>query len=222
MITVTHPEHLRARAGDRSAPEPFAFYVHVDKQTSVNTPVLDFRDANTRIVEESREMLWIDRREAILLKLTMRSDRYPERKVAVLRIRASNDQFTRLALDEDWKTHCLITVCDGCRFGGNDGRCENDISGNRRTNLLHLRPDWLVTDHLQYGHLGPWLVPREGQFIEPRNTARFDLRFRHVARLTTPQRPMLFDDNRDRHVHLFDVMPTKYRPSERPPASDRG
>ena len=221
MLTVTHPDHLRAKADGGPTPEPFAFYVHVDKQTSVNRPGLDFRDANTQVDEWDREIVRIDRHQAILLKLTLRSDRYPERNVAVLRIRATNNQFTKLAQAEDWKTHCLITVCDGCAFGGNR-HCENDISGRRQTNLLKLRPDWLITDHFRRGIHGTDPVPQDGQFLKPDDPIRFGLRFRHVGPLTTPPRPIPGEDNRDRYVRLYETVPTEYWMNKRGADADRG
>ncbi len=211
MLSVTHPENIRAKVGDGPVPEPFAFYVHVDRQTPLNRPGLDYDDGRTQITRWDAESLSIGGHHAWFLKLIVRSDRYAERNVAVLRIRAENNEFTELALAEGWKTHCLITVCDGCGFGGNP-HCENDISGKRRTNLLKLQPDWAITDHFKRGNVGTEAVPQRGELIEPGDSKRYGLRFKHVCGLTTPRNPLPGHHNRDpdRYVRLYEVEPTEY------------
>ncbi len=212
MLSVTHPENIRAKASDGPVPEPFAFYVHVDRQTPLNRPGLDYDDGRTQITRWDAESLSIGGHHAWFLKLIVRSDRYAERNVAVLRIRATNDEFTELALAEDWKTHCLITVLDGClNFGGQPGnRCENDITGNRRTNLLKLNPDWLITDHFKRSQLVQGEVPETGDVIEPDDPKHYGLRFKHACALATPRWPGAEQRDRDRYVRLYEVEPTEY------------
>lgn len=208
MLPATHPEHIRVRAGGMPTPEPVSFYVHVDKKPIANGSGLTFEDDRTRVTEQGREAADIAGCPAHLLKLTVGSDRYPDRNVAVLRIEATNEHFTELALAEDWKTHLLITVCDGCRgWGGND-RCEVEITGRRETNLQQLKPEWLLTDHFKPDRGDDW-DPRPGQLVKPTDPKRFPLRFVHTCALAGPKYHPDGDHNRypGRFARLYEVVP---------------
>ena len=215
LLSVTHPDHIRTKVRSGSTPEPFAFYVHVDECTPRNDPALAYQDDRTRIMEYERERMNVGPHPAWLLKLTVFSHLYGERNVAVLRVRASNAQFTRQALAEDWKTHCLITVLDGCTGFGRPllhsrNHCEAEITGRRPTNLLKLKPDWLITDH--FNGQWPWyphdLAP--GEIVEPEHPKRFGLRFKHACALATPQWPGATQRDKERYVRLYEVGPTEY------------
>jgi len=212
MLSVTHPKHIRAKAGDGPVPEPVGFYVHVDKENPHGNPGLDYQDGRTEVKQWHRKRLSIGPYDAWHLKLIVRSDRYAERNVAVLRIKATNDEFTELALAEDWKTHCLITVLDGCTgYGGQpNNRCEVDLTGKRRTNLLDLKPDWLITDH--FNGPGPWLWHdlEAGEVIEPDDPKRYGLRFKHRCALASPQWPGAGRGDDERFVRLYQAEPTQY------------
>lgn len=214
LLSVTHPDHIRSRIEGGQGPEPFAFYVHVDEYVPQGAPELDYRDDRTRIECHGCERLNVGPHPAWLMKLSIISNIYGERNVAVLRVRASNAQFTRQALAENWKTHCLITVLDGCTGFGrplrrSQNRCEVEITGRRRTNLLKLKPDWLITDHFN----GPWPWHphdlRPGEIVEPDDPKRFGLRFKHAGALATPQWPGAGQGDKQRYIRLYEVGPTE-------------
>lgn len=207
-LSITHPEHIRAQCGDGPTPEPTGFYVFVDKGHPWRDPRLRFDDGRTcvRLCEMDRFVIGSHR--AWLQLLTVSCDRYDDRKVAVLRIRATNDQFTQLALAEEWKTHLLITTLDGCTgYGGQpNNQCEVDTTGDGPENLRKLEPDWLVTDHFDGPR--PWL-PRDlapGNFYKPLAPHNYPLRFKHAGVLATPKWPGAGQGDRERYVRLYEVL----------------
>jgi hypothetical protein len=213
MLTVTEPTHMRSRAVDVTGLEPFAFYVFVDQKYPQDNASMHFDDGRTVIDEWHAEQLTIGPYPAWHLNLIVKSDRYGERNVSVLRIKSTNDQFTELALAEDWKTHCLITVLDGCTgFGDQPSRrnapalCENDITTSRSTNLVKLNPDWLITDHFNGPSRGlPNAELVRGEEIKSTGQGSCDLSFKYACDLASPQWPSYGEQDRDRYVRLYAV-----------------
>jgi hypothetical protein len=142
-------------------------------------------DRGTMVVSDYTDTLDIEGSHAVLMNLTAVA-REPESFLTtrLLRIRAENQAVLPMLAEAGWSPDVIISVCDGCAFGGQeDGRCENDLASESSiVHYLRRPPKWWVTDH--------W-TPRDWL---PRLPEGVDWRFRRVTPLSSewghPWRPL--------------------------------
>jgi hypothetical protein len=183
------PEVLTERGlTDVRVPE-FMVYADKDQPFDSQSFALSFDD-DDRTMVETVEVVPIASFgvPARLLRVHVASDRFPDRQVAVLRLKIENEDLAILAIAEDWSPEWFIGICDGCAgYGGNmecDGasHCENEIEDYGVSIPLRLGVRYWVTDHFS-SSAGRFGLPSE----EPEGT--LDLpsgaRLRQVAFLTS-------------------------------------
>jgi hypothetical protein len=125
------------------------FFVFVDRDQPADGDdlSLEFDDGRTRV--ETIEERTVDsetRDMAALLRIRLRSDRFPVREYAVLRICGDNEAICQESLSEGWAPDWFIGVRDGC------GGCFNIIDSPERSIPLRLGVSfWLTNDLGGYG-----------------------------------------------------------------------
>ena len=182
-MTLTHPAFLAKQSGRML--EEMSFYVFVDAYQPRDDRELNFTDpaGRTQIKTVTVSDHPVGPFDGYLLNMTTKSTTMPWRKVSVLRVRALNDAFANLALDEGWRPHCVISVCDGCCFGGNE-RCENHFRKPEGSIQARLKPKWIITDHLRDIRGREIVDPLDGDVIRSTNR-HFGYEAEQIAFLST-------------------------------------
>jgi len=182
-LTLTHPAFLAKQSGRML--EEMSFYVFVDAYQPRDDRELNFTDpaGRTQIKTVTVSDHPVGPFDGYLLNLTTKSTTMPWRKVSVLRVRALNDEFANLALEEGWQPHCVISVCDGCCFGGNP-RCENEFRKPEKSIQARLKPNWIITDHLRNIRGREIVDPLDGDVIRSTNP-HFGYEAEQIAFLST-------------------------------------
>lgn len=138
-----HPKFLAQRGID-PAIAPNAI-VYVDRERRAMP--LFFNDERTLIETNTLQRITVGEVPGALMTVDVSStEPGGERETTVLFLETSNEDVYRMAADEGWTPDMFIGVCDGCRFGGNEG-CENSLRAERTPLRFLGLPRWWVTEH---------------------------------------------------------------------------
>jgi hypothetical protein len=143
------------------------FFVYVDHSHPERSSEPNLRDPEPDSEEihlEESEEVQVAGFPAHLLFLTLSPEVGDDRRVAVLRIKANNEEVGNLAEAEGWVPRWFVGICDGCngyggqiedpRLRGEDGlhlRCENQVAEGFHSIPLNLGVRYWLTDHLRSG-----------------------------------------------------------------------
>lgn len=211
-LTFTHPSFLARQLGREI--EPPKFFVYVDNGVDPAESSLSFDDGRTEIRTVEQESCELHGFTAQLARVRMRSPELDSEKgaelrpgdLAVLRVRADNEEFAQAAIAEEWWPSYFIGVCDGCNYGGNS-RCENQIHDPESSIPLRLKiPAW-ITDHLPGSTLKWADDPENGEEIQPAGE-ELPYSIHQAAFLNTKWRSSFFTRGRLRGgARLFTLRP---------------
>ena len=138
-----HPKFLADRGLD-PAIAPNAI-VYVDRGGPAMP--LFFDDERTLIETNTLERITVGKFSGALMTVGVSSTEPGwERETTVVFLETSNEDIYTMAGDEGWRPDMFIGVCDGCRFGGNQG-CENSLDAERTPLRFLGLPRWWVTEH---------------------------------------------------------------------------
>ncbi len=139
-----------------------SFFVYVDHSHPERASEPNLRDPEHEAVEihlEESEEVQIAGFPAFLLFLTVASSSEDSRRVAVLRIKAGNEEVGNLAEAEGWSPAWFVGICDGCNGFGHQAedrrfgyRCENQVAEGFHSIPLNLRVRYWLTDHICLGN----------------------------------------------------------------------
>jgi hypothetical protein len=187
----------------------------VDKSQPGEDPSLSFEDGRTRIETLETHALDLHGYRAYLLRVRFQSDELQTRDSAVLRVRATNDEFVGAALAEGWRPHLFIGMNDGCcpGWGGND-RCENQLEDPTISIPLRLGACWWISDHFPGSTASGGDDPQNGDVIRSANPD-FPVCLRQLAFLSTDWRSKVPDGYEGRlrgGARLFEIPRPKHLP----------
>ena len=175
------------------------FFVLVEKASPLENRI-EFEDQHSRVETGVFHPLQLGRLPAAMLKLVVRSDRFPKRTIAVLRVKASNEEFAKAALAEEWSPTWFVGVRDGCAFGGN-WRCENEVRDFKVSIPLRLGVRFWVTDHLA----GIQLLDKDRHRIRPHRKSVSAAGGRELRQLAAWRRWPGTNYGSDRWVTLYEL-----------------
>jgi hypothetical protein len=180
-ITFTGPEFFEARHVG-FVPSPNLF-IYIDRRKQ---EALHFEDASTSIKTVDEGPLTLAGALGRLLRVRFESATHGRRECVIALLREENAHIAGLVRRDGWAPDVFIGVTDGCRFGGNDGNCVNDLrlpAGLPPSMAREvLAPRWWITDH--FPNHRPFGELRNGDYLESKDP-EFPMRFRKLALLSS-------------------------------------